>query len=164
MSYWESRKHLQYYRYIESLLASKSGDSIIDVGGHDTPMVLSGQFKKRVVLSLWPLDVDKRFPSVEYRIEDFMSASVEKFDFVMCLQTLEHIVDVEAFTSKLFEISTGKVLISVPYQWPKGLEREHVQDPVTMEKVESWTGLKPTISHVVDSESRFPRLVCYYDN
>jgi len=41
------------------------------------------------------------------------------------------------------------VLISVPYKWPKGSNKQHLQDPVTLEAVVDWFGRQPNYHLVV---------------
>ena len=89
----------------------------------------------------------------------------EKYDFVTCLQVLEHIPDAKAFARKLFQ-TADHVLISVPYLWKKGRATYHVHDPVDRNKLLEWTGREPDYSVVVE-EPLFDkhisrRLISYY--
>jgi hypothetical protein len=88
-----------------------------------------------------------------------------RYDFALCLQVLEHVKAAERFSRKLFSIA-DRVLISVPYQWPPGVEEAHVNDPVDPDKLARWTGREPSYSVIiaeplVEGPSR-NRLIAYY--
>lgn len=87
------------------------------------------------------------------------------YDFVTCLQVLEHIGPARKFARKLFTLA-DRVLISVPYQWPAGLEKSHCQDPVDFRKLRRWTGRDPTYWVIVaEPLTELPgrnRLIAYY--
>lgn len=167
-TYWTRRSNMMYYKYIEILVKAFAYDakSIIDVGSANTQYIE----KFHWIPNKYTLDIKNPYSSENVAaIEtDFLTfIPEEKFDFVTCFQVLEHIPEVEDFAKKLFEIS-DKVLISVPYLWPKGVEKEHINDPVDEEKLFQWTGRKPSYSIIVPEPLRDPRkgisrrLICYY--
>lgn len=162
MSYWDRRKHLNYYHTALGFVENLSGEGILDVGGWDTPMVLAGEFQNRLVVNLWK--VNERLSGVEYHIGDFLAWPVKPFDVVLCLQVLEHLSDesVARFARKLFETATRHVVISVPYKWRRGASESHLQDPVDEHKLRSWTGQDPTASQVV-TDGSMRRLVAFYN-
>lgn len=166
--YWSRRSSMMYYKYIEILVKAFAYDakSIIDVGSANTQYIE----KFHWIPNKYTLDIKNPYSSENVTpIEtDFLTFTPEeKFDFVTCFQVLEHIQEVSDFAKKLFEIS-DRVLISVPYLWPKGAEITHINDPVDEEKLFNWTGREPTYSIIVPEPLREPRkgisrrLICYY--
>ena len=160
MFYWQQRQHLKYYKCISEILDNMTGESLLDVGGKDTPMVLNGNFEHRALINLKP--VKNQWAGVDYHIVDFMEWHAGPFDVVMCLQVLEHLDNdiVEPFTQKLFETASKAVVISIPYKWRFGFLTGHIQDPVDEEKLFGWTQREPDRSILV--EDRLTRLVCIY--
>jgi len=59
-----------------------------------------------------------------------------------------------------------RVLITVPYNWESGSCRDHVHDPVDLEKMRDWTGREPNYYVVITEPlTTWPsgqRLICYY--
>lgn len=142
--YAEKRYGAAYYYYVAAFVAAfgKEAKSIIDVGSNRIPLVENFDWiPDRYSLDiLSPVQSDK----VTAIKADFFTYTVEKkFDLAMCLQVLEHIDDAERFAQKLFAIG-NHVIISVPYKWPKGHTKSHVQDPVDEEKLRSWTHRDPS--------------------
>ena len=52
------------------------------------------------------------------------------------------------------------MIISVPYQWPAGYHRGHVQDPVDEDKLFAWTRREPSTLKIVRDERA--RLIAVY--
>lgn len=167
-SYWLRRSDMMYYKYIDTLVKAfaYNAKSIIDIGSANTKYIEEFYW----IPQKYTLDVKKPYSSsVVKAIEaDFLTYSPDqKFDFVTCLQVLEHIPEVDKFAKKLFEIS-DRVLISVPYLWPEGSEFDHVNDPVDKGKLKKWTGREPSYSIIVSeplrnqSKGKSQRLICYY--
>lgn len=166
--YWEKRQDLVYYRYVDLIVRGVAANvkSMIDVGSSNTSVL---EWFDWVAIRH---ALDKRNPysseSVGAIEEDFLAFNpAQKYDLAICLQVLEHIPDAGAFARKLFEISHS-VLISVPYQWPKGDCKYHRHDPVDVSKLQSWTQRKPdyqivAIEPLIDSP-KGQRLIAYYHN
>ncbi|WBL14539.1 methyltransferase domain-containing protein [Sutcliffiella sp. NC1] len=166
--YWADRNSMMYYKYVDYLVRAFAADakSIIDVGTANTKYIESFTW----IPNKYSLDIKNPYSSSSVKgIEmDFLKFEPkEKFDFVTCLQVLEHIPNVEAFAQKLLSIS-DKVLISVPYNWPAGSEDEHIHDPIDLDKLNKWMGKEPTYYIIVEEPLRNPvkrknkRLICYY--
>ena len=165
-SYWKNRQSLIYYRYVDAIVrgVAANAESIIDVGSSNTSII--EEFEWASVRHT----LDMHNPYSSHRVtgikQDFLEFEPEiKYDFCICLQVLEHIPDASSFSTKLFEIARN-VLISVPYQWPKGSCTHHIHDPVSTDKLESWTNRKPTHHVVVNEPLTKPpigqRLIAYY--
>lgn len=166
--YWTRRSSMMYYKYIDVLVKAFAyhAESIIDIGSANTRYIESFDW----IPHKFTLDIKNpyRSPNVTAIETDFLTYIPEqKFDFVICLQVLEHIPQVEEFARKLFTLS-DRVLISVPYMWPKGSDPTHIHDPVNEEKVRQWTNREPSYSIIVEEPLRIPskgisrRLICYY--
>lgn len=150
-NYWEKRKGMAYYATaIGWILGAGPAQRIVDVGSANTPLVMHGLFRQRHTVNLSatpPLD------GVEQHVGSFLDVALPPCDVVLCLQVLEHLSDaeVEPFARKL--LATGRrVLVSVPYQWPKGFCTFHKQDPVDEAKVAGWFGKAPIWSSFIADE------------
>ncbi|RKL68042.1 hypothetical protein CR203_05970 [Salipaludibacillus neizhouensis] len=166
--YWNRRSDMMYYKYINFLVRALAFDanSLIDVGSANTQYIEEFDW----IPNKFALDIKNPYhsPRVKAIETDFLEyLPEEKFDFVTCLQVLEHIPNVEAFAKKLLTLS-DHVLISVPYMWPEDATDEHVHDPIDLEKLTGWIGKEPTYSIIVSEPLRIPskgiskRLICYY--
>ena len=166
--YWSRRSSMMYYKYIDVLVKAFAyqAESIIDIGSANTRYIESFDW----IPHKFTLDIKNpyRSPNVTAIETDFLTyAPEQKFDFVICLQVLEHIPQVEEFARKLFTLAE-RVLISVPYMWPKGSDPTHIHDPVDEEKIKQWTNREPSYSIIVEEPLRIPskgisrRLLCYY--
>src|SRR5690625_1680048 len=166
--YWTRRSSMMYYKYIDVLVKAFAyqAESIIDIGSANTRYIESFDW----IPHKFTLDIKNpyRSPNVTAIETDFLTYALEqKFDFVICLQVLEHIPQVEEFAQKLFTLA-DRVLISVPYMWPKGSDPTHIHDPVDEEKIKQWTNREPSYSIIVEEPLRIPskgisrRLLCYY--
>lgn len=142
-SYIDMRKDHVYYKYILGLLTTicREEDSVCDVGSWDTDMLSHLPCKRKIT-------VDKRVPFSSEEVEgiqaDYLCWTAEELDVITCFQVLEHIDDnqVEKFARKLLRDAPIAV-VSVPYMWPKGSCKWHVQDPVDVEKLVGWFGKAP---------------------
>lgn len=139
-SYIDGRKDYAYYKYARELLKMicHEEDSVCDVGSWDTDMLSHLSCKRKIT-------VDKRVPFSSEEVEgiqaDYLCWTAEELDVITCFQVLEHIDDnqVEKFARKLLRDAPIAV-VSVPYMWPKGSNKWHVQDPVDVEKLVGWFG------------------------
>jgi hypothetical protein len=158
--YWRSRGDLHYYREVIRLarVHAPEGGAVIDVGAHETKVLADlPWFTRRVALDRGEISVK---PGVEVVRANFLKYTPERpFDLVLCLQVLEHIKDPPPFAQRLF--ATGRtVILSVPYRWPKGKCKWHVQDPVDEAKLLAWTGREPDESTIVRDDAA--RLIAVY--
>ena len=162
--YWQRRSDLHYYKVVrEWINEQEAGERIIDVGSQSTPLVLEGNFNRRTMVDIRRFT--EKIPGVEQIVSDWMKFKLpEQVDLVLCLQVLEHLPDevVSPFAQKL--LSAGKrVIISVPHQWPKGQCRYHLQDPVDLAKLVSWTRKEP-VRHYIEKRDSKERLIALFEN
>lgn len=164
--YWKRRAPARYYEYVRRELGRfEPGGSLLDVGGHDTPVCAWGDFDSRVSVTLKP--IRRRLPHVRYRIMDFMELPrAAQFDVVTCLQVLEHLDDdlVKDFARKLLMHARIATIVSVPFEWRRGHWPAHVQDPVDLDKLSSWFGRKPDAHAVILEDTGIERLVARFDS
>jgi glycosyltransferase involved in cell wall biosynthesis len=161
-AYWESRRHMRYYRETVALVQRHCPDaaSVLDVGARDTPV--ASWFSWIPARTAIDLDTQPRVPGATNIRGDFLAYAPEQpFDVVLCLQVLEHLDDPEPFVRRLFAVGRN-VVISVPYHWPKGMVKEHVQDPVDERKLLCWTK-RPWREHVIVTDDDYARLVAIFD-
>lgn len=164
--YWRKRRGMIYYRYLDLIVRGVAADckSMIDVGAHNTPLIENfGWVSERVAL-----DIKEPYSSAQVKgiRTDFLTFKPEApFDIALCCQVLEHIPDATVFAQHLFEVGK-RVLISVPYLWPEGGTKNHVHDPVDMEKLTSWTKREPAYHIIVEeplnTSTKSRRLIAYY--
>lgn len=159
-TYWRRRRDYLYYREVIRLAKQNVplGGRVIDVGAHETRILSElSWFERRVALDVKSIPPQR---GIERIHANFLTHEVDApYDLVLCLQVLEHLRDPEPFARRLF--STGStVIISVPFKWPEGKCRWHVQDPIDRAKLRSWTGRKPTESIVVRDPNA--RLIAVY--
>ena len=129
MSYWQQRTDLNYYRVIREWLEATPGDSLIDVGAFDTPVATWGQFTTRYAVDLYS---EPDLPGVIGVCDDWIEwAPPFRFDVLTCLQVIEHLPDdaVRPFVDRLFARSRVQI-VSVPWKWPAGRCKWHLQDPI----------------------------------
>jgi hypothetical protein len=161
-SYWEARRDYNYYREVLRLarVHASSGGQVIDVGASETELLQQlDWFGRRIALDRYYVTPK---PGIETITMDFMVyRPASELDLVLCLQVLEHLHEPARFARKL--LGTGRtIIISVPYKWPAGSYKGHVQDPVDEAKLETWTQCKPVdVSIVADKRER---LIAVYKN
>ena len=158
--YWKKRRHLAYYGKVLSLAKAycHDGGQVLDVGAADTEIVAEMDWvTRRVALDRYPI---ARLAPLESLTIDFMQyAPPRRFDLVLCLQVLEHVQAPSPFAQRLFE--TGNiVIISVPYKWPRGFCRHHLQDPIDETKLYDWTQRDPVETVIV--ADGLERLIAVY--
>lgn len=153
-----------YYKVVKQWVAGLSpGESILDVGGSDTPVASWGTFQWRVNVN--KEEVVDRVDGVNYVIQDFMEYEHgSKYSVVTCLQVMEHLADdmVKPFAAKLLATG-GTVIVSVPHEWPVGECAEHLQDPIDYGKFLGWFDKSPSVVRRVEEPTGWGRLVARFD-
>lgn len=162
-SAWERRQNLIYMQHVAAIVrfVAKDAKSIVDIGTAGYPYLEWFDWIPRKV----SIDLKRpyRSPRVEGIKSDFLSLPItEKFDCALCLQTMEHVPDVERFARKLTEIAS-RVIVSVPYLWAAGTVKGHIHDPVDEEKVDRWFGRKPDFQLISTEMNRTQRLIAYFE-
>lgn len=163
IGYYANRQYKEYYsvvrRIVAELQAKEQLDSILDVGPADVPLVTEFGISDCTVLEP---QFARLFDGCEWLRGDVCSFDFgRKFDVVLCLQCLEHILDIDAACANLFKSAAKYLVVSLPWQWGKGWEKGHIHDPVTMAWIEQHLG-KPTSFELCD---KLPtrHIVCVYD-
>jgi hypothetical protein len=159
-TYWRRRSGYRYYAKVVGLARkhAPSGGSVIDVGAHESRTLADlTWFERRVALDRQPIPKQRGIERVQVEFRQYRPTT--RFDLVLCLQVLEHLHNPAGFARRLFECGSV-VILSVPYKWPQGKCRWHVQDPVTKRKLREWTGRDP--SEVVVVRDPNARLIAVY--
>lgn len=165
-SYWRKRSDMLYYQYFYYIIRciGPNAKSMIDVGSGNAPYLeWFDWIPRRVSVDL---EVPYGSDTVEGIVGDIRSLRLaETFDICTCMQVLEHVPEPASFARRLME--TGRlVLISVPYKWPKGANKSHVNDPVDIKNVVDWFGRKPNYHLVVRepfSDRKGARMFALFD-
>lgn len=164
-AYWEKRKHLIYYQIVEKYVryVARDAKSLMDVGG-TSPFIEWFDW----VDELYALDIAEPYRSdrvTGIKTDLFAYKPERRFDVVTCLQVLEHLDNPKRACNKMKKMS-DHLVVSVPYKWDPSITYRsgHVQDPVDLDKLNSWMGKKPVDSTVVNEPflPRWPRLVAWY--
>ena len=164
--YWNRRQKMMYYQYVIDIAGPLAADarSLIDVGSHGTSMAEEFDW----IPERTALDLREPYssPSVKGIKADFFTFEPEhRYDVALCLQVLEHVPDAGRFARKLFDVA-DRLVVSVPYMWPKNRCRFHCQDPVDEAKLAGWFGRKPDYTIVVAEPFREAaiarRLIAYF--
>ncbi|KAA5546024.1 class I SAM-dependent methyltransferase [Roseiconus nitratireducens] len=131
------------------------------MGNGSTNVIQQGDFQRRIAINLERLaDRD----CVETLIGDWatMELPVQHADVVTCCQVIEHLTDEQlpAFVDRLFAVGRS-VIITVPYQWPAGWCKYHVQDPIDLPKLDRMVGRRPSAVQIV-TDGNVRRVVAAY--
>ena len=164
MSYWNSRKTNLYYQAVYQFVSVVGDDaeSILDVGSAETDYInWFDWIPQRTQLNLGfrhaaPQGVNR------IRADFFKWDPPHKFDVVLCLQVLEHVVEAGTFCDRL-KATARQLIISVPYKWKKGAHDAHVHDPVDEDKLFGWMGRRPNHARIVHEPFGPRRLIAWYD-
>ncbi|WP_140455462.1 sulfotransferase [Amaricoccus solimangrovi] len=167
-SYWSGRRKMVCYDCVRAMVGrfAAGSRSLLDVGSHGTGLV--EEFKwipERVSLDLREPYSSEAVRGIE---ADFLTFDPgRRYDFVTCLQVLDHVPDAEAFAKRLLAVS-DRVLVSVRYLWPGDPNDAHGHDPVDEAKLDGWFGRAPDHRVIAQEplrggpESR--RMIAYYHN
>jgi SAM-dependent methyltransferase len=162
--YWNARKGLLYYQAVRTLTEGLSANarSILDVGSAGCPYL--DWFPH--IAEKFSVDLENPYkgPGIVSARADFLEWEPGRtFDVVTCFQVLEHVPRADVFAQKL--LSLGEiVVVSVPFKWPKGAAKTHVNDPVDAKKMRSWFGREPNFEFVCPELLQgYPRLIHVYE-
>lgn len=184
-NYWEVTKNHEYYKIFIGLiihLIQSEGfypDKIyylLDVGTGPTkyleffekdypsyPLhIIPSDLHSNLILP----DIKKKFDN--WKVIDFTNYSTipkyshNRFDFISCLQTLEHINDnlKKRFIDNLFKCSNNYVIISVPYKWKKSKTPGHTG--IDEFVIKSWFNIYPYISKIITEDNGIQRIMNVY--
>lgn len=165
-AYWRKRSDMLYYQYFNYIVRCIGADarSMLDVGSGNAPYLeWFDWIPERVSVDLATPYRSKTVRGVEGDV--FELAFERPFDLLSCMQVLEHVPEPEPFARRLMELGR-LVLISVPYKWPKGATRSHVNDPVDLDAVVDWFGRPPNYHLVVRepfSKKKGARMFALFD-
>lgn len=148
---------MRYYAEVLRLARkyAPAAESVLDVGPNGTPLVCELDWiASKTVIDL----CDKPIEGATCLQGDFLQYEPAKpFDLVLCLQVLEHIRPAGEFAQRL--LSAGRlVIVSVPYRWPAGSCKHHVQDPVDENKLSGWMQ-QPFLEHRIIRDGARDRLI-----
>ncbi|NML34329.1 class I SAM-dependent methyltransferase [Paraburkholderia antibiotica] len=166
-SYWSDRSDLLYYRYVDYMIRTigRDASSLLDVGSGNCPYLEWFDW----IPGRYSIDLEKPYQSedvVGIKGNIFDVQLTMHFDVLTCLQVLEHVPDAGSFAQRLLQMA-NTLVVSVPYKWPKGKDKDHVHDPVDETKLEKWFGRKPNYSIVVREPFLWvchERIICIYDS
>jgi hypothetical protein len=165
-AYWKERQRMVYYSNVDLIVrhVARNAKSLIDVGARNAAYTEEFTW----IPDRYTLDIVKPYSSENVkgiRKNFFEFEPEQKFDVALCLQVLEHIDDASRFAQKLLDVGR-RVVVSVPYKWPRGACKYHVQDPVSEDKLSNWFGRTPDYSIVIQEPFRTKttgrRLIAYY--
>lgn len=141
--YWAKRRDHDLYRLTFAMARAMfpHARSAIDVGCYTSALLCEMDWIPRRVAS----DMDKWLvrrwqgvEGVEFVLGDAFELDFgEPFDLVISNQTIEHVEDAKGFAEKLLTLGRG-VIVSTTYETPAGLIEGHIQDPISLEKFQSW--------------------------
>lgn len=142
-NYWRDRKNHDLYKLTVAMARAMfpHARSIIDVGCYVSPLILQFDWIPKKVAT----DIQARLtenwedvPDVLFIPGDaFQMNFSEPFSLVLSNQTIEHVKDPVGFAEKLLSIGEG-LIISTTYELPSGIIPGHIQDPIDLEKFQSW--------------------------
>lgn len=160
--YTRLRKDMRYYALVRRWLLDHSpGNLLVDVGSRGTDIATQGDFARRIALDRVECQPTK---SVEAVRADWLTWTPPvRASVVTCLQVLEHLPDevVGRFARKLLDYA-DVALVSVPYMWPKGACKYHVQDPVSLDMLLQWMDCPPARYEIIEDNGRQRLIAEFY--
>ena len=146
--YWAGRSNDRIY-LMAVLFASfycRRKETVADVGCHCSPLVLMlPDFQRRFAFDP-SVAAAKAWEGVDGAtfVNSALSEGMvrpligdSKFDLVMCNQVIEHMDDPETFAIMLCNVSR-RLILSTTFETQAGVISDHVQDPISLKKFESW--------------------------
>ncbi len=162
-TYWEGRKDFRYFAEVTRMARAyaAAAETVLDVGPHQTTFVTQLSWIRHKTA----IDLHNRpkMRGVQGIRGDFMEFEPpQRFDLVICLQVMEHLVEPAPFARKLLR-DGHRVIVSVPYRWPKGQCKYHPQDPVDEDKIKAWMG-RDWLEHAIVEDAGMRRMVAVYES
>ncbi len=139
-TYWEKRRKKNKNYYNETVKLAKrhcpQAKTLIDIGNYGCEYVYEfAWIPHKTVLDITD-DIFNLPDSIKKIKHDFLSWEPEnQYDLVTCLQVLEHFADASPFIERLLRITRGHLLITLPYNWPKGYAPDHKYDPMNLASI-----------------------------
>lgn len=161
--YRDRRKDMIYYKYLRLLLTMicRKEDSFCDVGSNGTDMCSFLPCKSKKSVDLVNPYSDSETEGIK---ADYLEWETDRLDVITCFQVLEHIDDerVTVFANKLLK-DARICVVSVPFMWREDQCKNHLQDPIDVDKLISWFGKNPVFLHCI-TEPRYPlsRLIAVF--
>ena len=142
--YWADRMQHDLYRMTVAVAQAMfpEAKSAIDVGCYTSGLICELDWITTRVAS----DIQTRLaanwqdvPGVRFIPGDAFTLNFpqQPFDLVISNQTVEHLDDPVGFIAKLLQLGRGLV-VSTTYEVAAGTIDGHVQDPISLEKFQSW--------------------------
>jgi len=159
--YAKQRRAMKYYQAVRELVERFSpGKTLIDVGNGGTEVVKFGEFERRIAINIDPVELGDGVEVVVGRWPDVVP--IESADVVTCCQVIEHLTDelIPPFVDQLFAVA-NTLIVTVPYKWPKGIEKYHKQDPIDEAKLDRLMGRMPDDLEVI-ADKKTRRMVALY--
>lgn len=163
--YWMDRKD-SVYLHVAQQICLKFGshaDSVIDIGSNATPTL---EWHRAYASRLVSVDLRKPYAGAgveSLKLNFFTFEPNARFDLATCFQVLEHVDDPRRFAHKILDVSSTAI-VSVPYKWPRGKCKYHVQDTVDEDKMLRWFGKAPVFRYIAKELNGVRRLIHVYRN
>ena len=151
--YWARRRNDRIYlmTLVFAHFFCRSKRTVADVGCHVSPLVLMVPgFSSRFAIDpsarakeAWREVNGATF--VNRTLEDVDVQALtgdDRFDLIICHQVIEHLEEPARFAA-LLGAKARRVILSTTFETPAGMIRGHVQDPIDLEKLESWLPSPP---------------------
>lgn len=142
--YWTDRADHDLYRLTVALSKAMFFDakSAIDVGCYTSGLICEMDWIQTRIAS----DIQQKLavqwtdvPGVKFVAGNAFSLEFQEapFDLVISSQTVEHLDDPVGFIAKLLRLGRG-LIVSTTYEVEQGMIEGHIQDPISLEKFQSW--------------------------
>ncbi|MBA3005980.1 MAG: class I SAM-dependent methyltransferase [Proteobacteria bacterium] len=141
--YWADRKNHDLYRLQLGIVRSMFPNvkSAIDVGCYTSAVMVEMDWVPKRVVTDIRTNLSENWSGVEgvqFVPGDAFNLKFEElFDLVLSNQTIEHLENPADFVRKLLQLGKSLV-ISTTFEVAAGVIPGHVQDPISLEKFNSW--------------------------